>query len=77
MKEMQKEIKDMSVTIQSFKVSLDRQEQHYRRNCWLIYGLPENRNENIDQFVIETLKEKIGEKIKTVDFDRTHRLGAP
>ena len=56
MKEMQKEIKDMSVPIQSFKVSLDRQEQYYGRNCWLIYGLPENRNENIDQFVIETLK---------------------
>ena len=37
MKEMQKEIKDMSVTIQSFKVSLDRQEQYYGRNCWLIY----------------------------------------
>ena len=67
----------MSVPIQSFKVSLDRQEQYYGRNCWLIYGLPENTNENIDQFVIETLKEKIGEKIKKVDLDRTHRLGAP
>ena len=61
MKEMQKEIKDMPVTIQSFKVSLDRQDQYYGRNCWLIYGLPENRNENIEQVVIETLKEKMGE----------------
>ena len=61
MKEMQKEIKDMPVTIQSFKVSLDRQDQNYGRNCWLIYGLPENRNENIEQVVIETLKEKMGE----------------
>ena len=48
MKEMQKEIKDMPVTIQSFKVSLDRQDQYYGRNYWLFYGLPENRNENID-----------------------------
>ena len=67
----------MSVTIQSFKVSLDRQDQHYGRNCWLIYGLPENRNESIDQVVIETLKEKKGEEIKKVDLDRTHRLSAP
>ena len=27
---------------QSFKVSLDKQEQFSRRNCLLIHGLPEN-----------------------------------
>ena len=48
MKEMQKEIREMSATIQSFKVSLDRQEQYSRRNCLLIHGLPENRNQNTD-----------------------------
>ena len=58
---MQKEIKGRPVTIQSFKFSLDRQDQYYGRNCWLIYGLPENRNENIEQVIIETLKEKVGE----------------
>ena len=57
---MQKEIKDMPVTIQSFKVSLDRQDLYYGRNCCLIYGLPENRNETIEQVAIETLKEKMG-----------------
>ena len=54
MQEVQKEIKDMSITIQSFKVSLDRQEQYYGRNFQLIYRLPENRNENIDQVLFET-----------------------
>ena len=48
MKEMQKEIREMSATIQSFKVSLDRQEQYSRRNCLLIHGLSENRNQNTD-----------------------------
>ena len=33
--------------------------------------------ERIDQVVIETLKEYMGEEIKKVDLDRTHRLGAP
>ena len=56
MKEMQRGIKDMSATIQYFKDSLDRQEQYFRRNCLLIYGLPENRNGNINQIVIEALK---------------------
>ena len=45
---MQKEIKDMSRTIQSFKVSLDRQEQYSSRNCLLVHGLSQNRNENTD-----------------------------
>ena len=65
----------MSATIQSFKVSLDRQEQYSRRNYLLIHGLPENRNENTDQIVIEILKEKMGEEINEVDLDRPRRLG--
>ena len=59
MKEMQKEIKDMPVP--HSQVGLHRQDQYYGRNCWLIYRVPKNRNENIDQVVIETLKEKMGE----------------
>ena len=43
----------------------------------LIHGLPKYRNENTDQIVIETLKEKMGEKYKEVHLDRTQRLGAP
>ena len=41
----------------------------------LIHGLPENRNKNTDQIVIEALTEKMGEEIKEVDLDRTNRLG--
>ena len=45
----------MSATIQSFKVSLDKQEQYSRRNCLLIHEFPENRTENTNQTVIKTL----------------------
>ena len=54
---MLKEIKDMSITIHLFKVSLERQEQYSKRNCLLIHGLPESRSEITDQIVIETLNE--------------------
>ena len=64
MKEMRKEIKNRSATIRSFKVSLDKQEQYSRRNCLLIYRLPENRNENTNQVIVEAFKEKMGEEIK-------------
>ena len=32
----------MPAIIQLLKVSLDRQEQYYRTNCFLIHGLPKN-----------------------------------
>ena len=68
MKEIQKEIKSISATIK---------EQNSRRNCLLIYGLPEKRNESTDQIVNEDLKEKVQDEIKVVDLDVTPRLGAP
>ena len=43
----------------------------------LIHGCPENRNENTNQIVIETLKEKMEEETREVDLDWTHRLEAP
>lgn len=67
MKEMQKEIKDMFAIIHSLKVILDKQKQYYKRNCLLIHGLAEERNENTDQIVIQALKEKMKEEIRKVD----------
>ena len=64
---MQKEIKDMFAIIHSLKVILDKQKQYYKRNCLLIHGLPEKRNENTDQIVIQALKEKMKEEIRKVD----------
>ena len=43
----------------------------------LIHGLPENRNENTDQTVIEAFKKEMGEENKEVDLHWTHRLGVP
>ena len=88
MQEMQKKnkktnkktIKDMSASIQSFKLILNRQEQNSRRELlgnWIVHGYPENRNENTNQIVIETLKEKMEEETREVDLNWTHRLEAP
>ena len=75
--ELQKNVNDMSATIESLKGCLDRQEQYSRRNCLLIHGLPESKNENTNELVIDTIKEKMGEEIEQNDIDRSHRLGAP
>ena len=65
----------MSNNIELLNISLDRQEQHSRRKCLLIHGLPEKRYEDTDQLVVETIQEKMGEKITIEEMDRTHRQG--
>ena len=45
--------------------------------CLLIHGLPESKNENTDELVLDTVKEKMGEEIEKDEIDRLHRLGAP
>ena len=67
--ELQKNGNDMSATIESLKGSLGIQEQYSRRNCLLIHGLPESRNENTDKLMIDTIKEKMGEEIKRDEID--------
>ena len=39
--ELQKNVDDMSATIESLRGCLDRQEQYSRRNCLLIHGFLE------------------------------------
>ena len=75
--ELQKNVNDMSATIESLKCCLDRKEQYSRRNCFLIHGLPESKNENTNELVIDTIKEKMGEEIEKNEIDRSYRLGAP
>ena len=67
----------MSATIESLRGCLDRQEQYSRRNCLLIHGLPESKNKNTDELVIDRIKEKMGEEIEKDEIDRSHRPGAP
>ena len=59
----------MSATVESLKDSLDREDQHSRRNWLLIHGLPESRNKNTDELVIDIIKEKLKEETKRSDID--------
>ena len=70
--ELQKSVNDMSATIESLKSCLDRQEQYSRRNCLLIHGLPELKNENTDELIIDTIKGKMGEEIIKDEIYRSH-----
>ena len=56
---------------------VEKQEQCSRRNCLLILGIPENRNEKTDDLCIATINEHLELSITEADIKRTHRIGKP
>ena len=55
--------------------NVDRQEQYSRRNCLLIHGIKEERNESTDDIVVKFIQDDLQEEINFEDLDRTHRTG--
>ena len=53
----------------------ERPEQHSRRNCILIHGLKEEKNESTDDRVLKLFREELNEDVILADLDRTHRIG--
>ena len=51
---------------------IGRQEQYSRRNCILIHGIAENKEENTDQQAIDFINDNLDIKIS---IDRSHRIG--
>ena len=54
---------------------MERQEQYSKRNCILIHGLIEEKNESTDDRVLKLFREELNEDALLVGLDRTHRIG--
>ena len=65
----------MNERIEELENNIDRQEQYSRRNCLLIHGIAENKEENTDQQAIDFINENLEMKIDEIDIDRSHRIG--
>ena len=81
-KEKDEEIKNLKADVTNLRIqineqnhTLDKHEQYSRRNCLLLHGVAENKNESTDDVVMKTTHEKMGEEIRGTDIDRTHRIG--
>ncbi|KAF5282232.1 hypothetical protein FQR65_LT14400 [Abscondita terminalis] len=55
--------------------AFDDLQQYTRRNSIRIFGLKEDRNENVDQAVISLFNDKLGVQLSVDNIDRCHRLG--
>ena len=73
---LQNELRIASIKVESLekKKKMERQEQYFRRNCILIHGIKEEKNESTDDRVLKLFREKLNEDVLLVDLDRTHRI---
>ena len=65
----------MNERIEELENKIDRQEQYSRRNCILIHGIAENKEEKTDKQAIDFINENLDTKIDEIDIDRSHRIG--
>ena len=68
-------VSKMNKRIEELKNKTDCQEQYSRRNCILIHGIAENKEENTDQQARDFINENLDIKIDEIDIARSHRVG--
>ena len=73
--ELKKENSNLMEHVKDLEQKVDRQEQYSRRNCLLIHGIKEEKDENTDDVVIKFIQDGLQEEINIEDLDRTHRIG--
>ena len=65
----------MSTKIEKLEKLQDKQEQYSKRNCLLMHGNGEGKEEITDAVIISTLNEKLDLDITLRDIERTYRIG--
>ena len=73
--DLKSEVDSLSTKIEKLEKLQDQQEQYSRRNCLLIHGIAEEKEEITDEVIINTLNEKLDLDISLRDIERTHRIG--
>ena len=72
---LQNELKSASMKVEDLEKKMERQEQYSRRNCILIQGLKEGKNESTYDRVLKLFRVVLNEDVVLADLDRTHRIG--
>ena len=72
---MKKKMNDQSLKIKNLEHSIEHQEQYSLKWNLLIFGLPENHNENCDDLVLNLAKSFGINWLNMSNFQRAHRLG--
>ena len=75
--DLKSEVDSLSTKIEKLEKLQDQQEQYSRRNCLLVHGIAEEKEEITDEVIINTLNEKLDLDITLWDLERTQRIRQP
>ena len=70
--DLKSEVDSPSTKVEKLEKLEDQQEQYSRRNCLLIHGIAEEKEEIPDEVIINTLNEKLDLEIALRDIKRMH-----
>ena len=74
---LKEEVSTLKGRVETLEKESDDKEQHLRRNCILVHGLEENKDEITEDFVASFIKDKLDLELSVTDLDRSHRIGKP
>ena len=66
---------DIYSYVKELEAKIEDLEQYSRRNCLILGGYEEKKQENTDSIVQDTVREKLKVELTLDDIERTHRLG--
>ena len=75
--DIKSELDSLSTKIEKLEKLQDQQEQYSRRNCLFIHGIAKEKEEIIDEVIINTLNEKLHLNITLQDTEKVHRIREP
>ena len=76
-KKLEKSLEKQRESITILQNKSNEAEQYSRRSCLRVFGVPESREENTDEIMLQLAKEKLGINLRIEDIERSHRIGAP
>ena len=65
----------LKLRVDTYKREIEDLQWYSRRNCILIHGIPEERDDNICELALDIFNNKLGVGVDLSELDRTHRLG--
>ena len=63
--------------LKKMEAQVDQQAQYSSRNCLLFHGIKEEKDEDTDSIIVNTVKEEMDIEILPNGLDRSHRIGNP
>ena len=63
---------ELTGKVSNLSVQVDKQEQYPRRNCLLIHGIKENRNEDTYTLSMSIINKHLGLDVQPSDIDQMH-----